>query len=31
MLRPVDADVSMAEGGEAWQSGCAERLIRTIK
>jgi len=31
MLRAVDADISMAEIGEAWQNGYAERLIRTIK
>jgi transposase InsO family protein len=31
MLRAVDAEVSMAEIGEAWQNGYAERLIRTIK
>jgi len=31
MLRPVHAEISMAESGEAWQNGYAERLIRTIK
>jgi putative transposase len=31
MLQAVDADISMAEIGEAWQNGYAERLIRTIK
>jgi len=31
MLRAVDAEISMAESGEAWQNGYAERLIRTIK
>jgi transposase InsO family protein len=31
MLRSVDAEISMAESGEAWQNGYAERLIRTIK
>jgi transposase InsO family protein len=31
MLRAVEAEVSMAESGEAWQNGYAERLIRTIK
>jgi putative transposase len=31
MLRAVDAEISMAESGEAWQNVCAERLIRTIK
>ena len=31
MLRAVGADISMAEIGEAWQNGYAERLIRTIK
>ena len=31
MLRAVDAEISMAEIGEAWQNGYAERLIRTIK
>ena len=31
MLRAADAEISMAEIGEAWQNGYAERLIRTIK
>jgi transposase InsO family protein len=31
MLRAVNAEISMAESGEAWQNGYAERLIRTIK
>jgi putative transposase len=31
MLRAVDAGISMAESGQAWQNGYAERLIRTIK
>jgi len=31
MLRAVDAEISMAESGKAWQNGYAERLIRTIK
>ena len=31
MLRAVDAAISMAECGQAWQNGYAERLIRTIK
>ena len=31
MLRSADAEISMAERGEAWQNGYAERLIRTIK
>ena len=31
MLLAVDAEISMAESGEAWQNGYAERLIRTIK
>ena len=31
MLRSVNAEISMAESGEAWQNGYAERLIRTIK
>jgi transposase InsO family protein len=31
MLRAVDAELSMAEIGEAWQNGYAERLIRTKK
>ena len=33
MLRAVDAEISMAEGGEAWHTkrGYAERLMRTIK
>jgi len=30
-LRAVGAEISMAEIGEAWQNGYAERLIRTIK
>lgn len=31
MLQQVNAHVSMAEAGAAWQNGYAERLIRTIK
>ena len=31
MLQAVDAAISMAECGQAWQNGYAERLIRTIK
>jgi putative transposase len=31
MLRAAGAEVSMAEIGEAWQNGYAERIIRTIK
>jgi transposase InsO family protein len=31
MLQAVDAQISMAESGEAWQNGYAERLMRTIK
>ena len=31
MLGAVNAEISMAESGEAWQNGYAERLIRTIK
>jgi putative transposase len=31
MLRAAGAEISMAEIGEAWQNGYAERLIRTIK
>jgi putative transposase len=31
MLLAVDAAISMAECGQAWQNGYAERLIRTIK
>ena len=31
MLRAVGAEISMAESGQAWQNGYAERLIRTIK
>lgn len=31
MLQEVGAQISMAEVGEAWQNGYAERLIRTIK
>ena len=31
MLLAVDAEISMAECGQAWQNGYAERLIRTIK
>ncbi len=30
-LQEVGAQISMAERGEAWQNGYAERLIRTIK
>jgi transposase InsO family protein len=31
MLQQVNAQISMAEVGAAWQNGYAERLIRTIK
>jgi len=31
MLLAVDAEISMAECGQAWQNGYAERLIRTIE
>jgi putative transposase len=31
MLRAADAEISMAECGQAWQNGHAEWLIRTIK
>ena len=31
MLQAVNTEISMAESGEAWQNGYAERLIRTIK
>ena len=31
MLQDVQARISMAEVGEAWQNGYAERLIKTIK
>jgi transposase InsO family protein len=31
LLTEVGAQISMAEVGEAWQNGYAERLIRTIK
>ena len=31
MLQAVGAQISMAELGEAWQNGNAERPIRTIK
>ena len=31
MLQEVQAQISMAEVGQAWQNGYAERLIRTIK
>lgn len=31
MLQEVGVQISMAEVGEAWQNGYAERLIRTIK
>ena len=30
-LQQVEAQISMAEVGEAWQNGYAERVIRTIK
>lgn len=30
-LHDVDAQISMADAGEAWQNGYAERLLRTIK
>lgn len=30
-LQAVGSAISMAEVGAAWQNGCAERLIRTIK
>ncbi len=31
MLEQLEIAISMAEVGEAWQNGYAERLIRTIK
>lgn len=31
LLESVNAQISMAEVGEAWQNGYAERLVRTIK
>ena len=31
MLRAAGAEISMADIGEAWQNGYAERLMRTIK
>ena len=31
MLQEPDVEISMAEVGEAWQNGYAERLIGTIK
>jgi putative transposase len=31
MLQEAHAQISMAEAGEAWQNGYAERLMRTIK
>jgi transposase InsO family protein len=31
MLQDVNVQISMAEVGEAWQNGYAERLIRTIR
>jgi putative transposase len=31
MLQAVNVQISMAEVGEAWQNGYAERLMRTIK
>jgi transposase InsO family protein len=31
VLLDAQAQISMAEQGEAWQNGYAERLIRTIK
>ena len=31
MLSSVDAQISMADVGQAWQNGYAERLMRTIK
>lgn len=31
MLQSVRAQISMADAGEAWQNGYAERLLRTIK
>ena len=31
MLKAVNVQISMAEVGEAWQNGYAERLMRTIK
>lgn len=31
LLRQHDAKISMAEVGQAWQNGYAERLMRTIK
>ena len=30
-LQDVNVQISMADVGEAWQNGYAERLIRTIK
>jgi len=31
LLASVNAQISMADAGEAWQNGYAERLLRTIK
>jgi putative transposase len=31
LLQDADVQISMAEVGEAWQNGYAERLVRTIK
>jgi transposase InsO family protein len=31
VLKQAGVDISMAEVGQAWQNGYAERLIRTIK
>jgi putative transposase len=31
MLHAVNVQISMADAGEAWQNGYAERLLRTIK
>ena len=31
MLHAANVQISMADAGEAWQNGYAERLLRTIK
>jgi putative transposase len=31
LLKKKGVQISMAEVGQAWQNGCAERLMRTIK
>jgi transposase InsO family protein len=31
MLQSVNVQISMANAGEAWQNGYAERLLRTVK